>query len=315
MKDTNSLYETNVFRSALSSGNLPLAPGKDGMADTRPVKNPLSGKTYTGMEAFMLKCQMKARGLEESGFVSMAGLKDSLKTLRSEGLILEKPLLKKGASWSLATSVVEKRDAAGKITRSTHSRRVINLGETRYAEEIKAYSQRLGEKRGVSRTPGPVPGKKTTLTCVSTDPAAVLGLYIAALETGRPFTITAVQYKSWSEKTSAWLNRPVPAQSLSGRHGTPAASRPPQGRPAAGTRSAHSNGVPGSIGRGAHPQKLSPGRQGSAVNFTALAVAAVKAAAAIAITMAAPTPALAAIGIAGITGAASAVKKEASRGR
>jgi hypothetical protein len=45
----------------------------------------------------------------------------------------------------------------------------------------------------------------SSLKCVSTDPSSTLGIYMAALETGRPFKITATQYEAWSKKTEHFI--------------------------------------------------------------------------------------------------------------
>jgi hypothetical protein len=281
-------FDQARFLKALNAGNLPLMPDKNGYADTRPVGNPLTGRQYTGIEAVFLKAHSKSQGLNSSEFVSLSQMSCVLKEtgFSTQGRSPEAQL-KAGARLTVLNYSEERRGKDGSMTRITCSQRLINLDQTPHSQRIKDYAQAKGIPPFNMARPGlERPGQGTSITCVSTDPAQVMGLYLAALQTGRPFKISTVQYQEWTKKTCAMLSGPgvSPAsQSKSQARVSKAAAKP---EPAA-----------------------SPSRP---LKFAAFALAATKIAANVALAVVSPAPALAA-GIAGVAALAGAASQALTR--
>jgi hypothetical protein len=217
MANAVELNEARFLR-ALEGGFLPIAPGRDGLADTRPVENPLTGRAYTGFEALFLKAHMKEQGLTTPAFLSMEELRAAVRETKSPG-----PLLRQDAKLCVLSCREERVNGKGEAFSVQVSRSFVSIEQTAQGAAIRQYAE-------VRRAPGPAPKdragafpgrtaeagrqnlKRQSFTCVSTDPAQVLGLYLAALETGRPFKISPVQYRDFAKKTRNVLNRPRPAQ-------------------------------------------------------------------------------------------------------
>jgi hypothetical protein len=216
MRRTVVDFEAGFFLKALEAGNLPLRPDKGGLADTRPPLNPLSGRAYNGTEAFFLKAAVKEKGFSSCEFLSLSQVEGFRREERKAGR-KGGALIKSGERLSIVSFREETREGRVLIRR----RRMVNLEQSPYCGMIREYTRKTigAPGAGLSAASYPEGMKLKSLSCVSSDPAQVMGLYLAALRTGRPFTITMAQYQDWTKKTRNILTRPCPARS-------PAAFRP-----------------------------------------------------------------------------------------
>jgi hypothetical protein len=197
MKYTNGEdFARLSFLQSLEKESFPLRPDKAGFADTARAENPFSGKAFEGFEALFLKAAARERGLKTAEFLSISEAETVRKSARGgKGRIIES---------SARLTVVSFREERKEGGLSFRTKRFVNISETSFPEKIREQGLHFRErqKQGAGER-----FQARSLCCVSTDPAAVLGLYFAALQTGRPFKISLGQYQEWSKKTRNVLSR------------------------------------------------------------------------------------------------------------
>jgi hypothetical protein len=158
----------------LEKGNLPFLPDKNGLCDTRPVRNALTGYEFTGINQILAKAYLQEKGLAGQNILTF-------EQANKCGAGIEK-----GAkAFQLSFQDKENRDENGK------AKVVINhyfaASQVKRPEKLPTLEQKKQLEKKVFASP-------------SSEPVQYLASYLACVKTGATFTPSTEIASTFSQK-------------------------------------------------------------------------------------------------------------------
>jgi hypothetical protein len=184
---------------SLQNGSLPCLPGADGIADTKPAINLVTGTHYHNANLLYLKDFQKRNGFPTAEYATQDAIQKSGIPIRA------------GES-GITISFAEKNKQSGEWE-NKHVR-LFNVAQTARPWAFKAYAEKVSqeneqEKQAFLKSQYGdkyQPREKTEqkprpdITCSSTEPERYLGQYLAAVSMGSAFKATSQQASEFSQK-------------------------------------------------------------------------------------------------------------------
>jgi hypothetical protein len=195
----NALHQRKQIAESLTNGSLPCLPGADGLTDTTPAVNLVTGTRYHGANLLYLKDFQKRNGFPTAEYATAEAIGKSGIPIRAG---------EKGVDINVST-LDEKTN-----TWDNKTVRLFNVAQTAKPWEFKAYAENLAQEKQQEREaflknqygdayqprekkeqkPGP------EIACTSTEPERYLGQYLAAVSLGGAFKVSPQQAAEFSQK-------------------------------------------------------------------------------------------------------------------
>jgi hypothetical protein len=193
---------------SLQNGSLPCLPGADGIADTKPAVNLITGTRYHGANLLCLKDFQKRNGFPTAEYATQDAIQKSGIPIRA------------GES-GIMISFAEKNKQTGDW--ENKNVRLFNVAQTAKPWAFKTYAEKVSQEKEreqeaffksqygdkyqprekTEQKPGP------DITCSSTEPERYLSQYLAAVSMGSAFKATHQQATEFSQKLNNRLYEPV----------------------------------------------------------------------------------------------------------
>jgi hypothetical protein len=194
----NAKVDRKNFIAALDAGTLACLPDENGFADTQAARNIVNNTVYQGSGQLLLKDFQRRNEFPTAEFCTFDQIE------KAESFTDEKIFIKKGAK-GISLNFRAKGEQK--------SVRLFNIAQVHKPELIRAYADHRSQERedylkqryGDDYHPKNPNANKPAVSCVSSDPDAYLGQYLAALVDGRKFKVSPSLAEEFKEKTKDFI--------------------------------------------------------------------------------------------------------------
>lgn len=205
----NAKYDRKIFMESLKNGTLPCLPGKDGFANTEPARNPISGTTYHGISAILLKDRQLKNNYPTAEYVTLPAL-DKINEKLNLGF-KDKIHVKKGEKGFF----INFKDNKTNTVKSFCLFNVAQISDPQKIRDyvtVEKYERRENVKKSMAEAgkefvPYSEAAKKepAVIKCSSSEPEAYLGQYLAAISSGARFKVSQDQAESFKKNTEQFI--------------------------------------------------------------------------------------------------------------
>jgi len=197
----NVLQQRRVIMNALKNGSLSCLPGADGYADTQPVVNIVTGKSYDGVRLLLMKEHQKANGFPTAEYITELDF-DKAQRARPDLCIRTG---EQALSIQHLVQNEKTKEFCGKSSRLFNVDQVNNLLELKRWAEGKQQPEKKQKEAGAE------------ILCTSTDPVKYLGQYFAAMSMGVKFNVNEKQAADFTKNLEGTVYKKIGTSLTTGK--------------------------------------------------------------------------------------------------